>query len=241
VSGTRDAGAPPPTAGGGGGASAASGGPGAGATGNELAGGVGATSGDSVGGAGAAVGGASAASAEAGGAVAAPDPEVAEVLQRLRSGVRQRLAEAATMGGGLAAGGGTATAGLAQGLLAVKSHEYVQEPVALSHRPRLGKLVVFARKAFFHLFLKWFIRPVVAQQNAFNQAAARLLQELAEAEERTAREARLLAARLAALEARFETGAGDAALPAAAPGTRAASPSAAPATPGARAAGEPPA
>jgi hypothetical protein len=127
------------------------------------------------------------------------DPAVAEVLQRLRSGVRQRLAEAVTVGG-QAAGAGPGSAGLAAGLLAVRSHEYVQEPAVLSHRRRLGRLVVGSRKVFFHLFLKWFIRPVLAQQNAFNQAAARQLQELAEAQERSAREVRLLAARLARVE-----------------------------------------
>jgi hypothetical protein len=135
------------------------------------------------------------------------DPRVAEALQQLRSGVRQRQAEVATIGGigddgavGGSGGGGGVTA-LAQGLLAVKSCEYVQEPVAFSHRPRWGSLIVFVRKAFFHLFLKWFMRPVLAQQNAFNQAAGRLLQELAEAEERARRETRLLAARVAQLEA----------------------------------------
>ena len=147
------------------------------------------------------------------------NPEVAEVLQRLRSGVRQRQAEAATVAlgiggidgiGGLdgGAGGGAGPGGLAQSLLAVKSHEYVQEPAAFSHRPRLGKLIVVSRKGVFHLFLKWFLRPVMQQQNAFNQAAGRLLQELAEARERTAREARLLAARVALLESRLERAAG---------------------------------
>jgi hypothetical protein len=140
------------------------------------------------------------------------DPRVAEVLQQLRSGVRQRQAEAATVGGlpgSLEAPGGAA--GFAQGLLAVKAAEYVQEPVPFSHRPRLGKLVVGSRKAFFHLLLKWFIRPVLAQQNAFNQAAGRMLQDLAEAQERTAREVRVLAALVAELETRAEVKAASAA------------------------------
>lgn len=137
------------------------------------------------------------------------DPRVAEVLQQLRSGVRQRQAEAATVGGlpgSLEAPGGAA--GFAQGLLAVKAAEYVQEPVPFSHRPRLGKLVVGSRKAFFHLLLKWFLRPVLAQQNAFNQAAGRMLQDLAEAQERTAREVRVLAALVAELETRAAPPAG---------------------------------
>ena len=145
----------------------------------------------------------------------APDPRVAEVLQRLRSGVRQRQAEAATIGGlgGLGPSDGSGSAlGLSQALLALKSNEYVQEPVPFSHRRRLGRLVVWSRKAFFHLFLKWFIRPVLAQQNAFNQAAGKMLQELAAAQERTAREGRLLAGRAAALEARADEAAAVAAV-----------------------------
>ncbi|HVT18527.1 MAG TPA: hypothetical protein VHQ90_20405 [Thermoanaerobaculia bacterium] len=130
---------------------------------------------------------------------ALPTPEdlrVAEALQRLRSGVRQRRAEAATVAGG--------TGEVGHALLAVKSSEYVREPVALSHRPRFGRFIVFARKAFFHLFLKWCLRPLLEQQNAYNAAATRLLQELAEAQERTARELRKLAARLDELEAERE-------------------------------------
>jgi hypothetical protein len=140
------------------------------------------------------------------------DPRVAEVLQQLRSGVRQRQAEAATVGGlpgSLDAPGGAA--GFAQGLLAVKASEYVQEPVPFSHRPRFARLIVGSRKAFFHLLLKWFLRPVLAQQNAFNQAAGRMLQELAEAQERTAREVRVLAALVAELETRAEAAAASAA------------------------------
>ena len=56
----------------------------------------------------------------------------------------------------------------------------MQEPVAFSHRPGLGRVIVFARKAFYKLFLKWFMRPVLEQQNGFNQAAARLIEDLVE-------------------------------------------------------------
>jgi len=121
---------------------------------------------------------------------------VAEVLQQVRSGVRQRRAEATTL-----------TAGAEEtrnDLLALKSREYVQEPVAFSHRPRWGRLIVFARKAFFKLFLKWFVRPVLEQQNAFNQTAARLIEDLAERQERTERELRQVSARLEVLQQRFD-------------------------------------
>ena len=128
----------------------------------------------------------------------APPPEdlrVAEVLRKVRSGVRQRQAESTTL-----AGGGEETR---NGLLTLKQREYVQEPVAFSHRPGLGRLIVLTRKAFYKLFLKWFLRPVLEQQNGFNQAAARLIEDLVESQERTARELRQLAARVEALERRL--------------------------------------
>jgi hypothetical protein len=123
------------------------------------------------------------------------DPRVAEVLQKLRSGVRQRVAESATLG--------TGGEGTLNGLLALKQREYVQEPVAFSHRPGLGRLIVLARKAFYKLFLKWLLRPILEQQNGFNQASARLIEDLVEAQERTAREVRQLGARVEALERRL--------------------------------------
>jgi len=123
------------------------------------------------------------------------DLRVAEVLQQVRSGVRQRQAEAATLAAGAEEVRG--------GLLELKQREYVREPVAFSHRATLGRLIVLSRKAFFKLFLKWFVRPVIEQQNAFNQTAARLIEDLAESQERTARELRQVSARLEALEQRL--------------------------------------
>lgn len=120
------------------------------------------------------------------------DLRVSQVLQQVRSGVRQRRAESTTL-----AAGAEETR---NGLLALKSREYVQEPVAFSHRARWGKLIVFVRKAFYKVFLKWFTRPVLEQQNGFNQAAARMIEDLVEARERDAKELRQLSARLAALE-----------------------------------------
>jgi hypothetical protein len=120
------------------------------------------------------------------------DLRVEQVLQQVRSGVRQRRAESTTL-----AAGAEETR---NGLLALKSREYVQEPVAFSHRARWGKLIVFVRKAFYKVFLKWFMRPVLEQQNGFNQAAARMIEDLVEAQERNAKELRQLSARLEALE-----------------------------------------
>jgi hypothetical protein len=126
---------------------------------------------------------------------AATEARVAEVLQQLRSGVRQRSAELSVQG--------EAAQEARQGLLAVRSREYVQEPVTLSHRPRLGRFIVLSRKVFFHLFLKWFLRPVIEQQNGFNQAASRLLQELVEAQDRMARELRQMSVRFDEIDRRL--------------------------------------
>ena len=124
-----------------------------------------------------------------------PSSRVDEVLQQVRSGVRQRRAETATLAGSEKTRGG---------LLELKTREYVREPVPLSHRPSLGRWIVLSRKAFFKLFLKWFVRPVIEQQNAYNQAASRLIEDLVESQERTARELRQVSARLEALEQRLE-------------------------------------
>lgn len=133
-----------------------------------------------------------------------PDPaaeptarRVEEVLHQLRAGVRQRQAEVATIAAG------TDEARLK--LVELSSKEYIQEPMTVSPRPVVGRLLVFSRKAFFHLFMKWFMRPVLEQQNAFNQTASRLVQDLVQSQEALSRQLREQAARLAVLEDRLKT------------------------------------
>lgn len=124
-----------------------------------------------------------------------PDPaRVAAVLEQLRSGVRQRTAEVAALGAGADAA--------RHRLVELASREYVEEPVPVSPRPVLGRLLVFSRKAVFHLFLKWLSRPVLEQQNAFNETASRLIQDLVKQQEGLERQVRRLAAELETLAAR---------------------------------------
>ena len=119
-----------------------------------------------------------------------PD-RVEDVLERLRAGVRQRQAEVATISG----------SELARHKLAeLAAREYVQEPIAVSPRPVLGRWIVLARKAIFHLFLKWFTRPVMEQQNSYNQTVSRLIQDLMQSNEALAQRVRELEARLLELE-----------------------------------------
>jgi len=138
-------------------------------------------------------------------APAAGDAErerVAAVLDQLRAGVRQRRAELVTLGAGAAVPADGVDADLQGKLLAVRQSEYVREPVPASHRAGLGRFIVLARKGGYKLFGKWLVRPLLEQQNAHNQAAAALLQELAESEARLLRQVRELTLRLEALERR---------------------------------------
>jgi hypothetical protein len=126
------------------------------------------------------------------------EARVAAVLEQLRSGVRQRMAEVAAVGAGAYAA--------RHRLVELASREYVQEPVPVSPRPVVGKVLVFARKAVFHLFLKWYTRPELEQQNSFNESASRLIQDLVKGQEQLERQVRILSARLEQFEARAPIG-----------------------------------
>jgi len=116
---------------------------------------------------------------------------VDEVLQRLRSGVRQRQAEVATISGSDQA---------RHKLAELTAREYVQEPIAVSPRPVFGRWIVLARKVIYHVVLKWFTRPVMEQQNAFNTTVSRLMQDQVQSHEALVQRVRELEARLLALE-----------------------------------------
>ena len=103
-----------------------------------------------------------------------------EALAGLRAAIRQRQGEAATV-----RAGADELHGL---LLDLQRHEFVEEPVPVSPRPVYGRLLVFLRKVSYHLFVKWHARGVLAQQNAFNQSASRLIVELAERQRRAEQE-----------------------------------------------------
>lgn len=118
---------------------------------------------------------------------------VAAALEQIRAGVRQRRAELATLG--------ERDEERKLVLLELKSREFVEEPTPVSPRPVIGRLLVFVRKAFFHLLMKWYLRPVLQQHNAFNQTASRLLQETSVALEDLSRQVERLARRVEALEA----------------------------------------
>jgi hypothetical protein len=121
---------------------------------------------------------------------------VAETLDRLRSGVRQRQAELTTVDG--------ESEEQRLRLADLQAAEFLQEPICVSPRPVIGRLLVFVRKAFFHLFMKWYLRPVVMQVNRFNGSAGTLIRDLVEANRALAEQNRKLDRRIEALEAAIE-------------------------------------
>lgn len=123
---------------------------------------------------------------------AAEAARLAATIGGLRAAVRQRQGESATI-----RTGADELHGL---LLELQRHEFVQEPQPVSPRPVFGRLLVFVRKAFYHLFVKWHARAVLQQQNSFNQSASRLLTELASRQKRAAEESAHLEQQLRRLE-----------------------------------------
>lgn len=125
---------------------------------------------------------------------------VAAALAGISAAVRQRQAERA----GRVGSGDELAAKLAD----LAEREFVEEPRPVSPRPVVGRVLVFVRKAAYHLFFKWHARAVLQQQNEFNQTAGALLAELAERQRALERETARLAARLAEVE-RSRDGAGE--------------------------------
>jgi cell division protein FtsB len=131
---------------------------------------------------------------------AAERERVAAALAALGAAVRQRRAEVASAG----IDGDELTVQVAD----MRQREFVQEPQPISPRPGLGRLIVFARKAVYHLFGKWHARAVLQQQNEFNQSVATLVAGVVERERDQRRELARLRARVERLEERLERLAG---------------------------------
>lgn len=127
---------------------------------------------------------------------AAERARLAAILDGVRAGVRQRQGELATFD--------EAREETRLALAELRSHEVLEEPACTSPRPVVGRLLVFARKAFFHLFGKWYSRPLIEQQNRYHRAAGRLHEGLASDQERLAAEQRKLAAAVERLTAAVE-------------------------------------
>lgn len=129
-------------------------------------------------------------------AAATERQRLATILDGVRAGVRQRQSELATFE--------EAREETRLALAELRAREVLEEPLCVSPRPVVGRLLVFARKAFFHLFGKWYARPLIEQQNRYHRAAGRLHEGLAADQERLAADHKRLAAALERLERRLD-------------------------------------
>jgi hypothetical protein len=124
--------------------------------------------------------------------VGGPDdePRVAEVLEQLKAGVRQRQAELATIAKDLEE--------LPAALAYAHRIQYVEEPENVSHRPVIGPLVVLVKKVAYKLG-QWYHQAVLRQQNEVNRAVSLALRDLFERQRMLLREVQSLRRDLDAL------------------------------------------
>jgi hypothetical protein len=103
---------------------------------------------------------------------AAPESaQVAETLAQVRAAVRREHAATATISADARR--------LVQRLEATRT---LAEPVAHSHRAWLGRLVSVTRQTVYRVFTRWYLRPMLEQQNAFNRAVCDALREIVDAQ-----------------------------------------------------------
>ncbi len=121
---------------------------------------------------------------------------VATALERIQAGVRQRTAELTTLGDG--------EEHRNLRLAELRQSDFVEEPVPVSPRPGIGRLIVNVRKLVYHLFVKWHSRPLLIQQNRFNQAVSAMIEDLLRDHNKLDSELRELRQRVAELETRSE-------------------------------------
>jgi hypothetical protein len=112
---------------------------------------------------------------------AADTPEeirVAEALQQIRAGIRQRQAE-------LAALNLDKEKPTSQRFRDLHAHAYIQARPFTSQTPIIGRLIVFVREMWCSVATKWYMHPILRQQNTLNQAVVQTLQEISETQNDT--------------------------------------------------------
>jgi len=127
------------------------------------------------------------------------DAETAAALRALREQVKARRARLSNFGAG-DGDDGASLAPLWQTVEEVNRHWSVNSnlPIA-STVPGLGAVLIYAKRIVRRL-LRWYIDPLVEQQNRFNSAAASALVEVFAHHERLMRDRVLLDERLERLE-----------------------------------------
>lgn len=128
--------------------------------------------------------------------------KVEEILAELREQVRQRRAKLGPEAGGLhdASGYDLSLAELRAVVQDISDNWSVSAHLPVMwHTPVIGRLVSYAKRAM-RLLLRWYINPVVEQQNNFNEAVARAIVQLAAYQDRLRREWQLADERLDRIE-----------------------------------------
>lgn len=118
------------------------------------------------------------------------DKTDSEVVERLREGIERRRSQLAGQNPTLDG----------SGLHELDRSQFLEEPPAVSARPGIGGLIVFSRKLFRHLFLKWYTVPLLRQQNGFNRNVTLSFGDVVKRNQRLQREVGDLQRRVEALE-----------------------------------------
>jgi len=129
----------------------------------------------------------------------------AQALAELRAQIQQRSAR---LGGRLDAGAGGGGGGadfsmnqVRQSVDEVNDLWFVSTHLPITWKvPGVGTAIAYAKKAT-RVLLRWYINPIVEQQNRYNSAVARALVEITAYQERLTREWQVLEERVLALEA----------------------------------------
>ncbi len=85
-------------------------------------------------------------------------------------------------------------------LAILTASQIVHEPVFQSSAPVIGRLIVVVRRAWNWMSTKWYVRPIVAQQNRINQQSVSAISTLARQQEIYAQRLSELQARVTELE-----------------------------------------
>lgn len=126
------------------------------------------------------------------------EPDVAAVLTELREQIRERRARFTVADPNDPHALNLAE--LKKSVEAVNDSWFVSAHLPITWETRIvGRLGAYAKRAV-RVLLRWYINPIVEQQNRFNSAVARTLVEMAAYNERLTREWQTLEERVAALE-----------------------------------------
>lgn len=128
------------------------------------------------------------------------DERVEQLLQELRDQVRQRRAKLGTESGARDSGYDLSLAELRTVVQEISDNWSVSAHFPLMwNTPVIGRMASYAKRAM-RLLLRWYINPIVEQQNNFNEAVARAIVQLTAYEDRLRREWQLTDERLDRLE-----------------------------------------